>query len=70
MDNAQNGAKLCQKSGLDHFNIEESDPMKSGAMSKHLFKLSIAQYDLKCVIFPKPDQEKIGKLYDCVFLSH
>ncbi|GAU51289.1 hypothetical protein TSUD_247240 [Trifolium subterraneum] len=35
LDNAQTGATACQKSGIDHFNIEESDPMKSGAMSKY-----------------------------------
>lgn len=42
LDNAQNGAKLCQKSGLDHFNIEESDPMKSGAMRSSLWEIDTA----------------------------
>ncbi|PNX72729.1 nucleolar complex protein 4, partial [Trifolium pratense] len=40
LDNPQTGATACQKSGIDHFNIDESDPMKSGAMSEHPFKFS------------------------------
>lgn len=42
LDNAHNGAKPCQKSGLDHFNIEESDPMKSGAMRSSLWEIDTA----------------------------
>lgn len=39
LDNAKTGAVPCQKSGFDHFNIEETNPMKSGAMSEHLFQV-------------------------------
>ncbi|AES99289.1 putative nucleolar complex protein [Medicago truncatula] len=42
LDNAHNVAKPCQKSGLDHFNIEESDPMKSGAMRSSLWEIDTA----------------------------
>lgn len=34
-DNAKTSVTPCQKSGIDHFNIDETNPVKSGAMSKH-----------------------------------
>ncbi|KAK2376926.1 protein NUCLEOLAR COMPLEX ASSOCIATED [Trifolium repens] len=42
LDDAQTGATACQKSGIDHFNIEESDPMKSGAMRSSLWEIDTA----------------------------
>ncbi|CAI8586129.1 unnamed protein product [Vicia faba] len=39
LDNAETGATLHQKSGIDHFNIEETDPMKSGAMRSSLWEI-------------------------------
>ncbi|KAK7321498.1 hypothetical protein VNO77_32210 [Canavalia gladiata] len=38
-DNANNGAMLCQKSGVDHFNNGESNPKKSGAMRSSLWEI-------------------------------
>lgn len=35
-DNAKTVAMPSQKSGIDHFNSSETDPKKSGAMSKYL----------------------------------
>ncbi|WJX58690.1 hypothetical protein P8452_44119 [Trifolium repens] len=42
LDDSQTGATACQKSGIDHFNIEESDPMKSGAMRSSLWEIDTA----------------------------
>lgn len=42
-DNAKTDAMPSQKSGIDLFNIRETNPMKSGAMSEHLFMLSVVQ---------------------------
>ncbi|CAJ2628308.1 unnamed protein product [Trifolium pratense] len=44
LDNPQTGATACQKSGIDHFNIDESDPMKSGAMRSSLWEIDTARH--------------------------
>lgn len=38
-DNANAGAVLCQKSGIDHFNSSETDPKKSAAMRSSLWEI-------------------------------
>ncbi|KAK7276250.1 hypothetical protein RIF29_17388 [Crotalaria pallida] len=41
-DNANAGAVPCQKLGIDHFNNDENNPKKSGAMSKLFLKFSLS----------------------------
>ncbi|XP_004487353.1 protein NUCLEOLAR COMPLEX ASSOCIATED 4-like isoform X1 [Cicer arietinum] len=41
LDNANTGMP-CQKPSIDHFNIEETDPMKSGAMRSSLWEIDSA----------------------------
>ncbi|CAK8538116.1 unnamed protein product [Lathyrus sativus] len=44
LDDAETGSKPHQKSGIDHFNIEETDPMKSGAMRSSLWEIDTVRH--------------------------
>ncbi|KAI5434528.1 Maturation and nuclear export of 40S ribosomal subunits interacting protein, variant 2 [Lathyrus oleraceus] len=44
LDNAETGSKPLQKSGIDYFNIEETDPMKSGAMRSSLWEIDTVRH--------------------------
>ncbi|KAI5411799.1 hypothetical protein KIW84_056752 [Lathyrus oleraceus] len=44
LDNAETGSKPFQKSGIDYLNIEETDPMKSGAMRSSLWEIDTVRH--------------------------
>ncbi|XP_057441978.1 protein NUCLEOLAR COMPLEX ASSOCIATED 4 [Lotus japonicus] len=43
-DNAKTSITPCQKSGIDHFNIDETNPVKSGAMRSSLWEIDTVRH--------------------------